>query len=90
MNDMNRDEAQKMADRAADRAVSELFRALGVDVNNQRDLNDLRADLIYSRRLRRMTESTTAKAWLTLVGLTAVGAALFIWTAIKHAVGVDS
>lgn len=89
MSDLSRDEAQEIADRAAERAVYQLFRALGVDVTDQRDLNDLRSDLIYSRRLRRLTESTTARVWMVVVALVAAGIVFSFWAWIKDALGVQ-
>ena len=88
MSEFSRDEIQEIADRAADKAVSQLFRALGVNIQDQADLNDLRADLIYSRRLRRLTEGTTSKAWMVLAALVTVGVASFLWSALKDALGI--
>ena len=89
MAEFDREQIQEIADRAADKAVTQLFRALGVDVQDQKDLNDLRSDLIYSRRLRRLTESTGSKAWVVMVALISVGALTFLWDAIKRAAGIE-
>ena len=89
MTDLSREEANEIADRAAGKAVGNLFRALGVDVSDQRDLNDLRADLIYSRRLRRLTESTSSRAWMAVVALVAAGMAFSFWAWVKDAAGIQ-
>ena len=89
MSDLSREEANEIAERAADRAVHNLFRALGVNVNEQEDLNALRADLIYSRRLRRLTESTSSRAWMVVVALVAAGMAFSFWAWVKDAVGIQ-
>lgn len=89
MSELSKQDIREIADAAADRAVAQTFRTLGIDVTRQEDINDLRADLIYSRKLRRITEGSTTKAWFVLVMLTTVGLATFIWHAIKTAVGVD-
>lgn len=89
MSDISREEARELAKMAADEAVVQLFRALGVNINDQQDLNDLRSDLIYSRRLRRLTESGTSRAFLIIVGLAAVGLATLVWGSIKQALGIE-
>lgn len=88
MSEFSQAEIQEIADRAADKAVHQLFRALGVNIQDQNDLNDLRADLIYSRRLRRLTEGTASKAWMVIAALVTVGVASLFWSALKDALGI--
>lgn len=47
---------EKIADAAAEGAVRETFKQLGVDVRDQTQLNEFRSDLVYSRKLRRISD----------------------------------
>lgn len=82
---LTRVDAQELARLSAEETVTSLFRTLGVDIHDQKDLNELRSDLIYSRKLRRATERSTAHALLVIVGLVVLGLAKIIWDAVTAA-----
>lgn len=59
--------AEDAAEQAADKAIERTFGLLGVDITNQDHVNEFRADLIYARSLRRMSERVWGKAVLVVV-----------------------
>ena len=77
---------KQMADESADRAVVKMFRALGYDITAIDDVNDLRDDLRYLRRLRQagdLRKTETSKTAITAIGGIIVGAigSLLTWLA---------
>lgn len=76
---LKRGEAQDIARQAAEETVSNLFRTLGVDVTNQKDLNDLRADLDHSRKIRQASTRSARHALMIFVGAVVLGALKLIW-----------
>jgi hypothetical protein len=80
-------ELQQVARMSAQSAVHETFRHLGVDLNDQQQVNEFRADLVWSRRNRKMSEQVGGRALLTIVSI-ATGAFLMAgWELLKHRLG---
>ena len=74
------------ADESADRAVRKAFRALGYDITEMDDVNDLRDDLPYLRKQRQagdLRKAETSKTAITAIGGIIVGAmgSLLTWLA---------
>jgi hypothetical protein len=67
--------AQEIAQLAAERAVREVLRSIGVDSNSMDALNDLRADLVYMRSRRK--EDETRKNQFTRLFIDKVFSAIF-------------
>ena len=68
----------QMADEAADRAVRKVFRALGIDITDLDDLNELRDDFRFTRKQRQagdVRKSETSKTVIAAIGGIIVGAA---------------
>ncbi len=83
--------AQKIAERDAARAIQDTFRLLGVDLTDMRDLNGLRDDFRYMRRLRDNAEirrAETSKSLITAIIGGVIGmilsAVTWLATALKH------
>ena len=76
----------QMADEAADRAVRKVFRALGIDITDLDDLNELRDDFRFTRKQRQagdVRKAETSKTAITAIGGIIVGAigSLLTWLA---------
>lgn len=54
--------------------LRQTFRALGVDIDDQDSLNAFRADLVYARRQRRLSERAKLIALRTVVTAVVTGA----------------
>ncbi len=83
--------AQEIAERDAARAIQDTFRLLGVDLTDMRDLNGLRDDFRYMRRLRDNAEirrAETSKSLITAIIGGVIGmilsAVTWLATALKH------
>lgn len=58
---------REAAEQASHKTMRDLFKLLGVDIDEQDDINDLRADLIYAREMRKMSKTIWSKAVLVIV-----------------------
>jgi hypothetical protein len=76
---MTDEEIRRVAEEAANRAVSKVFAVLGVDFADPAEIEDLRRDLRYAGWVRKVSE----KSILAAIGAMAVGAvaALFLGVA---------
>jgi hypothetical protein len=67
---------EEAAELAAKQAVRDTFRLLGVDIDDQDQVNAFRADLIHARKLRKLSDSaasTALRVMVTALALTVVG-----------------
>lgn len=80
---ITRAEIDNIAELAATKAVDRTFRLLGVDVNDQKAVNELRDTLTYATRLRRWSDGTKLKVWLTFVTIIVAGALVMFADSIK-------
>ena len=79
--------AQAAANRAAEKALRDLFRALGIDIIDQQSLNDFRADLVFTRRSRRFRQHAATRAGMVAVGVAVVGLMAAAWEGVKTHLG---
>jgi hypothetical protein len=84
---MDRDDIQAIAQQAgvaaAHSVMRDTWRLLGVDIDDQAQVNEFRADLVHARRWRKIADAAGRKAVLTvLTGALALVAAL-VWDALK-------
>ena len=79
-------ELEKIADAAAHKAVAQTFAMLGVDINQQGDLNTLRDVLLHARKMQRISEQAGLLAVMTLTAAVVSGALAFIWSGLVEAV----
>ncbi len=90
---LSHEEAREIADQAANAAIRQTLSLLGVDVNDQKSINEFRADLVYARRVRLMSERAAAATMWGIAVTVAGGALLVFWDGIKAALrikGIDS
>lgn len=80
---LSRDEAETLAESAANKAVRTAFRLLGMDIDDQRSLNEFRADLIHAHKMRRTWERGGVIALSVIVGAAVAGAASILWQAVR-------
>lgn len=81
-------EMKQVAREAADEAVSSTFRALGVDLNDQQQVNEFRSDLIWARRNRRLHEQVGGRALLTIVSILTGAFLLAGWELVRSKLGL--
>lgn len=55
------------AESASKKVVADLFSKLGVDVNDQDQMNDFRSDLVHVRKWRRLVERSAGHMVLVLL-----------------------
>ncbi len=72
-------EMREIAERAATSAVQQVFGKLGVDTTKQGSINELRADLVFTRDLRKTTKGIQNKILMVVVtaAVLGIGAAIF-------------
>lgn len=80
---LSREDAETIAKAAAKATVRETFRLLGVDLDNQQSVNDFRADLVYARKIRRLSEKTGSIALLVMISAIVTGMLAVFWDGIK-------
>lgn len=68
------------AEAAAERTIRDTFRVLGVDLADQGQLNEFRADLDFVRKRRHFYEKSSWRAWLVVLTVVVAGAVSFFWT----------
>lgn len=64
---MEKGEVREVAKEAAKEAVKETFSLLGVDITEQDEINDFRADLVFARKQRRMSEAVKSRVVMMVV-----------------------
>lgn len=75
----NRD-IEAVAEAAADKAVGKVFSLLGVDITDQAQLNEFRADLVHARKMRHLWERGGFRIFMVMLSLTVVGAVGMAWS----------
>lgn len=69
-----RENQEHIAQCAADKAVERVFSLLfGVDMNDQEQINEFRADLTHIRRLRKLSDRVGATTLIVFVSALATG-----------------
>ncbi len=76
---MTRDEINKTAEEAADRAIGKLFLTLGVDLSDPKAVIAFQDDLRFLASWRESTQAVKRKALLTAVGVIITGALGYFW-----------
>ena len=79
-------ELEKIADAAAHKAVAQTFAMLGVDINQQADLNTLRDVLLHARKMQKISERAGLLAVMTVTAAVVSGALAFIWAGLVEAI----
>ena len=79
-------ELEKIADAAAHKAVAQTFAMLGVDINQQADINTLRDVLLHARKMQKISERAGLLAVMTLTAAVVSGALAFIWAGLVEAI----
>ena len=70
---------EKIAETAAHKAVAQTFALLGVDIDRQDALNNLRDVLLHARKMQKLSERAGLLAVLTVTGAVVSGALAFLW-----------
>lgn len=73
---------EQIAEVAAHKAVAQTFAMLGVDINQQADLNTLRDVLLHARKMQRISERAGFLAVMTVTAAIVSGALAFLWQGI--------
>lgn len=81
--------AEQAGAAAATKAIHETFRLLGVDVADQKSVNEFRSDLVHARRLRRLSERVGATIIFAIATAIAVALGSWIWDGVKHSIRGD-
>ena len=79
-------ELEKIADAAAHKAVAQTFAMLGIDINQQADINTLRDVLLHARKVQKISERAGLLAVMTVTAAVVSGALAFIWTGLVEAI----
>ncbi|MFQ5535751.1 MAG: hypothetical protein ACE5EM_13180 [Sphingomonadales bacterium] len=85
---MTEAEIELIARRAAERAVHDVFEHLGVDVEQQEQVNAARADWIWARRCRKLAERIGTGIIVSLIALASVALATGLLEVFKTKIGV--
>lgn len=84
----------QIAEMAAEKAINQTFRLLGVDLRDQKSLNDMRDDIGFLRTLRERAEQAGREARKSLygnIGALVVGLILAVvgyWLGVHHGIPV--
>ena len=79
-------ELEKIADAAAHKAVAQTFAMLGIDINQQADINTLRDVLLHARKVQKISERAGLLAVMTVTAAVVSGALAFIWAGLVEAI----
>ena len=79
--------AAEAAELAAKDALAQTFRLFGLDIFDQDQVNEFRADLIYARRLRKLSDRVSVVMVWSVGGGIVAGALMMFWDGIKAALG---
>jgi len=79
----NEAEAELHAEKAADRAVRNVFAILGVDIDRPESIEEFREDLRFGKRMRKAADH----GWLVFVGLVAMAVGAVMWAGILARLG---
>jgi hypothetical protein len=77
---------EAVAEAAADKTIHETFRLFGVDIRDQNQINDFRADLVYARKMRRLHEKAGLKVVMVALALIVGGGLALFWSGFLQAV----
>jgi len=80
---VTRDDMNKTAEEAADRAIGKLFLTLGVDLSDPKAVIAFQDDLRFLSNWRESTQAVKRKALLTAVGVVVSGAIGLFWLSIR-------
>lgn len=80
---MTHEGAGQLAHSAARLAVRETFKLFGLDIDDQDAVNAFRADLIYARRLRKMSDGASNITFKIIVGSIVVGISSLMFDSLK-------
>lgn len=75
------------AELAAKDALAQTFRLFGLDITDQDQINEFRADLIHARRLRKLSDRVSFVMVCSIGGGIVAGALMLLWDGIKTALG---
>lgn len=74
---------RRIAKDAADQAIRDFCKLLGVDIAEQDDINEFRADLVHARKMRKIWERGWGQAFKMFVGAVSGGTIVAMWDTIK-------
>jgi hypothetical protein len=80
---VTRDDMNKTAEEAADRAIGKLFLTLGVDLSDPKAVIAFQDDLRFLARWRDSTQAVKRKALLTAVGVVVSGVVGYLLLAFR-------
>jgi hypothetical protein len=75
---------KEVAGEAARKAVHDVFRLFGVDIEEQEEINYFRDDLVWSRKMRLLSERSARTAFLAITAAIGTGIVTVFWDGIKH------
>lgn len=79
--------ARDAAKLAAKDAIAQTFRLFGLDITDQDQVNEFRADLIHARRLRKLSDRVSVVMVWSIGGGIVAGALMVFWDGIRAALG---
>lgn len=82
---MGHDQLEQIAEAAAHKAVAQTFSMLGVDINQQGDINTLRDVLLHARKMQRLSERAGLLAVMTITAAVISGSLAFLWQGLTEA-----
>ncbi len=85
-NSLTKAEVSAVANEAADKAVRNVFVALGVDVNDQKSLNEFRGAITWALRYSKLSGQVGSRVILTLATLAAIGSGAGILSYFKSSI----
>lgn len=78
---------EEAAELAAKETVRETFRLFGVDIEDQDQVNAFRADLIYARKLRKLSDGAVGTAARVIITAIVGGCLVFLLDGLRRSFG---
>lgn len=78
---------EQAAELAAKQAVRDTFRLLGVDIEDQDQVNAFRADLVYARKLRKLSDGAFGTAARVIITAIVGGGIMFLLDGLRRTLG---
>lgn len=77
------DQVEEIVERVSKKVIDTTFKQLGVHLDKDEDVDQLRKDLEYTRAWRLAIQKTGSKAWYSIVAVIATGFLAVLFTAAK-------
>lgn len=78
--EISRRDIEAVAEAAAEKTIGKVFSLFGIDITDQAQINEHRADLIHGRKMRHMWERGGFRIFMVVLTLAIIGTVSMFWS----------